>query len=118
MDRLYQESRPIAKADVAKEFLARVVAQARAKGLTGDEHFIVDGTLLEAWASLKSFQSKECQPAPPLDDPGNPTVNFRGQQRSNQTHESKTDPEARLARKKPGEGVAVELQRQSAGGKP
>jgi transposase len=90
------------EADVAKQFLARVVAQARAKGLTSDEHFTVDGTLLEAWASLKSFQPKEGKPVPPPDDPGNPTVNFRGEPRSNETHESKTDPEALLARKSEG----------------
>ena len=90
------------EADIAKEFLARVVAQAQAKSLTSDEHFTVDGTLLEAWASQKSFQAKEGKPAPPPDDPGNPTVNFRGERRSNQTHESKTDPEAQLARKSEG----------------
>jgi transposase len=91
------------KADVAQEFLARVVEQARAKGLTSDEHFSVDGTLLEAWASLKSFQPKQDKPSsPPPDDPGNPTVNFRGEERSNETHESKTDLDALLARKGPG----------------
>lgn len=90
------------EADVAKEFLAQVVAQAGVKGLTSDEHFTVDGTLLEAWASLKSFQAKEAKPAPPPDDPGNPTVNFRGERRSNETHESKTDPDALLARKSAG----------------
>jgi transposase len=90
------------EADVAQEFLARVVAQARAKGLTSDEHFTVDGTLLEAWASLKSFQPKAGKPSPPPDDPGNPTVNFRGQKRCNETHESKTDPESLLARKSEG----------------
>jgi transposase len=89
------------EADVAKEFLAQVVAQARAKGLTSDEHFTVDGTLLEAWASQKSFQTKAGKQPPP-DDPGNPTVNFRGERRSNETHESKTDPEAQLARKSEG----------------
>jgi transposase len=87
------------EADVAKEFLVRVVEQARTKGLTSDEHFTVDGTLLEAWAGAKSFQPKDKQPTPPPDDPGNPTVNFRGEQRSNETHASKTDPDARLARK-------------------
>src|SRR6202165_1540461 len=86
------------EADIATEFLARVVEQARAKGLTSDEHFTVDGTLLEAWASAKSFQPKDGKQSPP-DDPGNPTVNFRGEERSNQTHESKTDPNALLARK-------------------
>ena len=90
------------EADVAKEFLTRVVAQAQAKGLTSDEHFTVDGTLLEAWASLKSFQPKESKPLPPPDDPGNPTVNFRGERRSNETHASKTDPDALLARKSQG----------------
>jgi transposase len=86
------------EADVAKEFLAQVVAQAQAKGLTSDEHFTVDGTLLEAWASAKSFQPKEGKQSPP-DDPGNPTMNFRGEKRSNETHASKTDPHALLARK-------------------
>jgi transposase len=90
------------EADVAKEFLAHVVAQAGAKGLTSDEHFTVDGTLLEAWASVKSFQPKEGKQPPPPDDPGNPTVNFRGEKRSNETHASKTDPEAQLARKSEG----------------
>ncbi len=90
------------EADVAKEFLARVVEPARAKGLTSDEHFTVDGTLLEAWASLKSFQPKEEKPSPPPDDPGNPTVNFRGERRSNETHASKTDTDALLARKSEG----------------
>src|SRR6266700_335062 len=69
---------------------------------SGDEHFTVDGTLLEAWASLKSFQPKESKLTAPPDDPGNPTVNFRGEKRSNETHESKTDPESLLARKSEG----------------
>src|SRR6185295_5303297 len=102
-----RSERLLMEADVAKEFLARVVEQARAKGLTSDEHFTVDGTLLEAWASLKSFRPKDEKPALPPDDPGNPTVNFRGAKRSNDTHESKTDPEARLARK--GEGKEAKL---------
>jgi transposase len=95
------------EAEVAKEFLKLVVEQARAKGLTSDEHFTVDGTLLEAWASAKSFQSKDKKQPPAPDDRGNPTVNFRGEKRSNDTHESKTDPEARLARK--GEGKEAKL---------
>jgi hypothetical protein len=89
------------QADVAKEFLAHVVEQARDKGLTSDEHFTVDGTMLEAWAGAKGFHPKD-KKQPPQNDPGNPTVNFRGERRSNQTHESKTDPEALLAGK--GEG--------------
>jgi transposase len=84
--------------DVAKEFLACVVEKARAQGWASDEHFTVDGTLLEAWAGAKSFQPKD-KKQPPPDDPGNPTVNFHGEKRSNQTHESKTDAEALLARK-------------------
>jgi transposase len=95
------------EADVAKEFLAVVVEQARAKGLISDEHFTVDGTLVEAWASLKSFRPKEEKPPPGSDDPGNPTVNFRGEKRSNETHQSKTDPEALLARK--GNGKEAKL---------
>ena len=75
-----------------------MVEQARQRGLTWDEHFSVDGTLLEAWASMKSFQAQNEKGRPP-DDPGNPTVDFHGQRRSNETHESKTDPEAQLARK-------------------
>jgi transposase len=87
------------EADVAKEFLQRVVEQARSAGLTSDEHFTVDGTLLEAWASLKSFQPKDGKKKTPPDDPGNPTVDFHDERRSNETHESKTDPDAKLARK-------------------
>jgi transposase len=87
---------------VAKEFLAQVVERAREAGLVSDEHFTVDGTLLEAWASLKSFQAKEQKTVAPPDDPGNPTVDFHGQKRSNETHESKTDADAKLARKGPG----------------
>jgi hypothetical protein len=92
--------------DVAREFLCEVVKQAQAKGLTSDEHFTVDGTLIEAWASLKSFQAKEGNKTPP-DDPGNPTVDFHGEKRSNETHESTTDADARLARK--GNGKEAKL---------
>lgn len=88
--------------DVAQKFFDRILAQAEATNLTSDEHFSVDGTLIEAWASQKSFQRKDGPEAPPPDDPGNPTMNFRGEKRSNDTHESTTDPEARLARKSGG----------------
>jgi transposase len=87
------------KADVAKQFFRLVVEQARALNLMSDDHFTVDGTLLEACASLKSFKKKEGGEEAPADDPGNPTVDFHGEKRSNQTHESTTDPEAKLARK-------------------
>jgi transposase len=88
--------------EIAHAFFERVVAQARERGLLSDEHFTVDGTLLEAWASVKSFKRKDAPP-PRADDPGNPTVNFRGERRSNETHGSTTDPEARLARKSDGQ---------------
>jgi len=90
------------EAEVAKRFLAQVVEQARAQSLTSDEHFTVDGTLLEAWAGAKSFQRRDGKRRSPGDDPGNPTVNFHGEKRSNETHASTTDPEAQLARKGPG----------------
>ena len=106
------------QADVAKEFLAEVVAQAGVKGLTSDEHFTVDGTLLEAWASQKSYQAREGKQPPPPDDPGNPTVNFRGERRSNQTHASKTDPEAQMARKGEGKESKLSYSGNLLGGKP
>jgi transposase len=92
--------------DVAREFLCAVIRQAREKNLTSDEHFSVDGTLIEAWASLKSFQPKGQKKGPP-DDPGNPTVNFHGEKRNNQTHASTTDADALLARK--GNGKEAKL---------
>jgi transposase len=88
--------------DIAEKFFAQVLEQARTADLLSDEHFSVDGTLIEAWASHKSFQRKD-RPAPPSsDDPGNPTVNFHGEKRSNETHESTTDSDSRLARKSGG----------------
>ncbi len=94
---------------VAWKFFDAVVRYARTEGLLSDEHFTVDGTLIEAWASLKSFTPRGSGPAPggPPDDPGNPTVNFHGERRSNATHQSTTDPEARLARK--GKGKEAKL---------
>ena len=87
------------EAEVAKDFLALVVEQAREQGWASDEHFSVDGSLLEAWASAKSFQRRNQKGSHPPEDPGNPTVDYRGEKRSNETHESKSDPEAQLARK-------------------
>src|SRR5207342_3658730 len=86
---------------VAQAFFQQVLKLARQKDLLSDEHFSVDGTLIEAWAGHKSFQRKD-QPTAPPDDPGNPTVDFHGEKRSNDTHESTTDPDARLARKSGG----------------
>jgi transposase len=88
--------------DVANQFFALVLDQARNASLLSDEHFSVDGTLIEAWASHKSFQRKDGPPPPPPDDPGNPSVDFHGEKRSNETHSSTTDPDARLARKSGG----------------
>jgi transposase len=87
--------------DVAKQFFGCIVGQARTAGLMSSEHFTVDGTLIEAWASLKSFRPKDedRDHRPPPDDPGNPSVNFHGEKRRNDTHASTTDPEAKLARK-------------------
>jgi len=87
--------------DIAGEFFAAVVEEARSRGLMSSEHFTVDGTLIEAWASLKTFRPKDEKPQDrePPDDPGNPTVNFHGEKRSNETHASTTDPESKLARK-------------------
>src|SRR5258707_5938049 len=88
--------------DVAAKFFAEVLDQARAADLLSDEHFSVDGTLIEAWAGQKSFQRKDGGDQKPKDDPGNPTVDFHGEKRSNDTHESTTDADARLARKSGG----------------
>src|SRR4051795_4548661 len=88
--------------DIASLFFSGVLAQAREADLLSDEHFSVDGTLIEAWAGQKSFQRKDGSEKPPPDDPGNPTVNFHGESRSNDTHESTTDADARLARKSNG----------------
>ena len=84
--------------DIAAAFFDAVVDQARQADLLSDEHFTVDGTLLDAWASLKTFRRKDDE-APPPDDPGNPTVNFHGESRRNDTHQSTTDPDVQLARK-------------------
>jgi transposase len=86
--------------EVAARFFEEVVSYAGSKGLMSDEHFTVDGTLIEAWASLKSFRKQGEAPKPPEDDdPGNPTIDFRGEKRTNATHRSTTDPESRMARK-------------------
>lgn len=91
------------EADIAKHVLARVVEMARSHSLLSDEHFTVDGTLVEAWASHKSFQKKDCPSSSDKSDSGsNPSVDFRGEKRTNDTHQSTTDPESRLYRKSKG----------------
>ena len=82
--------------DIGRALFDEVVCAADAEGLLSDEHFSVDGTLIEAAASLKSFGTKEGPPLSDDDDPGNPSVDFRGERRSNATHASTTDPEALL----------------------
>lgn len=88
------------EADVSKLFLARIVAQARKAKLLSDEHFSVDGTLIEAWASIKSFQPKDGGPKPPVGR--NQERDFHDQKLKNATHESITDPDARLYKKSQG----------------
>ena len=95
------------KGDIATAFSEEVLLRAREHDLLSDEHFTVDGTLVEAAASLKSFKNKDEKDGPPPDDPGNPTVNFHGEKRSNETHQSTTDPEAMLCKK--GKGKEAKL---------
>ncbi len=91
------------EADVAREFLAALLALRQVKRLLSDEHFTVDGTLIDAWASMKSFRPKDGSGEPPA--PGrNGERNFRREKRSNETHASTTDPDARLYRKGDGQG--------------
>jgi transposase len=90
--------------DIATAFFQAVLIQAETAQLLSDEHFTVDGTLLEAWASQKSFQRKD-DPTPPCDPPvggSNPTIDFKGERRTNATHQSTTDPDARLYKKATG----------------
>jgi transposase len=86
--------------DVAVQFFVEIVGQARSAGLMSAEHFTVDGTLIEAWASMKSFKKKDSPKGPPSGPGrGNPEANFHGEKRTNETHTSTTDPEAKLMRK-------------------
>ena len=95
------------RGDIHQLFFDQVLAQARDRCLLSDEHFTVDGTLVEAWAGLKSFKKKDGSDQEPPDDPGNPTVNFHGEERRSDTHQSTTDPDARLYRK--GKGQEAKL---------
>ncbi len=80
------------RADVSREFFTEIVDQARSRGLLSDEHFSVDGTLFDAWASMKSFRPKGEDGPPPGDGGRNRAVDFRGERRVNETHESRTYP--------------------------
>lgn len=88
--------------DVITELFEEVVGLARKRKLLSDEHFSVDGTLIQAWASQKSYRRKDDDSEPPTDGGRNGEANFHGEKRSNATHESKTDGDARMARKGPG----------------
>jgi transposase len=94
-------------ADVATAFFAAVLDQARAGDLLSDDHFTVDGTLFQAWAGQKSFRKRDGGPTDPPDDPGNATVDFRGETRTNATHVSTTDPDARQYRKAQGQPAVL-----------
>ncbi len=97
--------------DIAARFLSAILARPRVKRLLSSDHFSVDGTLIEAWCSMKSFRAKEEAGAdgPPPDEPigRNAGVNFRGERRRNETHASTTDPDALLYRKSPGTGAKL-----------
>lgn len=115
LDREYSEGRfdhsifaknyeRVLSADVAKLFFAEIYDLSRQAGWTSDDHFTADGTLIESWASLKSFVRKDGADAAKVksakdEDPGNPTINFRGEKRGNDTHQSSSDPESVLYRK-------------------
>jgi transposase len=88
--------------EIAEKFFAAVLDQAREANLLSDEHFTVDGTLVEAWASHKSFKPKDGGGTPPADGSKNPDVDFKGRKRTNDTHASTTDPDARLYKKSTG----------------
>jgi transposase len=91
------------EADVAHAFFAEIGQLAREQGLLSDEHFTVDGTLIEAWAGQKSFKPRAGAPPPSDSDTGNPSVDFRGQKRTNDTHASTTDADAKLYKKAKGQ---------------
>lgn len=94
--------------DIAAKFLAAVLAQPRVKRLLSSDHFSVDGTLIEAWASMKSVRPKNGSDNPPAEGGGrNQEVDFHGQKRTNETHASTTDPQARLYKK--GKGKEAKL---------
>lgn len=98
--------------NLAEAFFNQVLAVANDHRLLSHEHFTVDGTLLEAWASQKSIRRLDA-PAPSAaddNDPSNPSVNFRGEKRTNQTHRSVTDPDARMAKKSRGTGAVIAYQ--------
>jgi transposase len=103
---------------VSRQFFSAVLAEAQRRQLLSEDHFTMDGTLLEAWASLKSFRPRDGDGPPPGNGGRNPKVDFRGQQRRNETHVSTTDPEARLAPQRIREGGQTLLCGSCADGEP
>jgi len=88
------------ESQIAAKFFEQILQQAREAGLISKEHFTIDGTFIEAWASQKSFRRKDGSDEPPAGGGRNAKVDFKGEKRSNETHESKTDPDSRLMCKK------------------
>ena len=88
---------------ICRLFFDRILLLAEWQELVSSEHFSVDGTLIKGWASMKSFVKKDGSSSPPEDDTRNPTVNFKGEKRSNDTHASTTDPDVRLYKKSEGD---------------
>jgi hypothetical protein len=94
----------VLEGEVAKAFFDQMLVHARERGLLSDEHFTVDGTLIEAWAGQKRFKRKAADPpSEPPDNPGHPSMDFHGERRPNATHASATDPEAWLYKKAKGQ---------------
>ena len=104
---VHEEPAAAAGRHVGQQLFDEVVLAADRRSLLSDEHFTVDGTLIEAAASLKSFKPRDAAPPPDDGDRGNPSVDFHGERRANTTHQSTTDPEARLFRK--GKGKEAKL---------
>ncbi len=104
--------------DIAEAFFQAVLQQARERSLLSDEHFTVDGTLLEAWASVKSYQRKDAKNTVPPDDPGNATVDFRGEKRFQPDAPIEDGPGCEDGTQRQGQRSQAELPRESAGGEP
>jgi len=114
-----QNRERLLQADIAQAFFEQMVELARQHDLLSDEQFTVDGTLIEAWAGQKSFKKKQgASPKPPADDTGNPSMDFRGEKRTNDTHASTTDRDARLFKKTQGQEAKLGLSGTPLGGEP
>ena len=109
-DRLFSEA-------MTQRFFVQVLHIAEWQKLISDGHFTVDGTMIEAWASIKSFVNKDGSSPPPEDGGRNPTVDFKGEKLANDARRSTTDPDARLYKKKCGRQIALELSEPRIDGK-